>query len=64
MGGSDVVSEPVAIAHSIWPAAILAPLPAAACKDVPHACINVMPGVEGLNVVPMTASRARLKSRE
>ena len=33
--------------HSISPVAILAPMLTAACRLVPHACIMVMPGVDG-----------------
>ena len=62
IGGSDVVSEPIAMALSIWPVAIFAAEPIAACREVPHACISVTPGVEVASLVPSTASRARLKS--
>ena len=64
MGASEVVSEPAAIAQSICPVAILAPSVRAACRLVPQACCNVIPGVSGDNLLDSTASRARLKSRE
>ena len=64
IGASDVVSEPTAMALSISPAAIFAALPSAPCRLVPHACMIVMPGVEGASSVPSTASRVRLKSFE
>ena len=37
IGGSETVSEPVAMAESIWPIAIFAALPSAACRLVPQA---------------------------
>ena len=64
IGGSEVVSEPTAMPHSISPLAILAPMPIAACSEVPQAWIMVMPGVVGASLVPITASRARFQSRE
>ena len=50
--------------HSIWPTAILAAIPIAACRLVPHACCMVMPGVVGASLLPSTASRARFQSLE
>src|ERR671924_1793780 len=64
IGASEVVSAPIAIPLSIWPEAILAAIPIAACMLVPHACIMVMPGVEGASFEPITASRARFQSLE
>ena len=64
MGASDVVSEPMAMPHSIWPTAILAAIPMAACRLVPQACCMVMPGVVGASFEPSTASRARFQSLE
>ena len=50
------------MADSIWPMAIFAALPSAACRLVPQAWDSVTPGVSSRSFVPMTASRVRLKS--
>ena len=64
MGASEVVSEPMAMPHSVSPVAILAPIMAAACRLVPQACSMVVPGVERPSLVPSTASRAKFQSLE
>src|SRR5882672_4630451 len=62
IGASEVVSEPMAMPHSISPVAILAWIMEAACRLVPQACWMVMPGVVGASLVDSTASQARFQS--